>query len=173
MPGILEFCRLQIRKLWSRVLSRAHSVHASRILCCHVVVEEQAEVLLASPPVWVVPAVLVLQRPFYSSKFYIVPRASPVLRRLHRTPGGFLRTYLHFSKPIFGPTRCSCDKASRTHQQPLIVRELGCPHFVVGDQTKIDSPNTHKAVAYGAPDRYWNGVLPLGLTVKLVGTNPE
>ena len=55
-----------------------------------------------------------------TSKFHFVPRASIVSRRFHCSPGGFLRTYLHLSKPCFVPTRCSSDEASRPHQQPLI-----------------------------------------------------
>ena len=55
-----------------------------------------------------------------TSKFHFVPRASTVSRRLHCSPGGFLQTDLHLSKPCFVPTRCSSDEASRHHQQPLI-----------------------------------------------------
>ena len=55
-----------------------------------------------------------------ASKFHLVPRASIVSRRLRLSPGGFLRTDLHLSKPCFVPTRCSSDDASRPHQQPLI-----------------------------------------------------
>ena len=55
-----------------------------------------------------------------TSKFHFVPRASIVSRRLHCSPGGFLRTDLRLSKPCFVPTRCSSDDASRPHQQPLI-----------------------------------------------------
>ena len=73
-----------------------------------------------------------------TSKFHFVPRASTVSRRLHCSPGGFLRTDLHLSKPCFVPTRCSSDDASRPHQEPLIppVRHFGCTHFVIGNQSK-------------------------------------
>ena len=78
-----------------------------------------------------------------TSKFHFVPRASTVSRRLHCSPGGFLRTDLHSSKPCFVPTRCSSDDASRPHQQPLIhlfvswllaLRDLG--------STRIQIPQT-------------------------------
>ena len=55
-----------------------------------------------------------------TSKFHFVPRASTVSRRLHCSPGGFLRTDLHLSKPCFVPTRCSSDDAPRRQQHPLI-----------------------------------------------------
>ena len=55
-----------------------------------------------------------------TSKFHFVPRATTVSRRLHCSPGGFLRTDLHLNKPCVVPTRCSSDDASRSHQQPLI-----------------------------------------------------
>ena len=64
--------------------------------------------------------VQVFQNPFPRQKFHFVPRASTVSRRLHCSPGGFLRTGLHLSKPCFVPTRCSSDDAPRPHQQPLI-----------------------------------------------------
>ena len=41
-------------------------------------------------------------------------------RRLQCSPGGFLRTDLHLSKPCFVSTKYSSDDASRHHQQPLI-----------------------------------------------------
>ena len=44
-----------------------------------------------------------------TSKLYFVPRASIVSRRLHCSPGCFLRTDLHLSKPCFVPTRWSSD----------------------------------------------------------------
>ena len=74
------------------------------------------EVLLESLPFVAVPAVLV---PVFNStsRFYFVPRASPVSTVLLV---GFLRTDLRFCKPNFVPTRCSSDEASRLHQQPLI-----------------------------------------------------
>ena len=55
-----------------------------------------------------------------TSKFHFVPRASTVSRRFHCSPGGFLRTDLHLSKPCFVLIRCSSDETSRPHQQPLI-----------------------------------------------------
>ena len=74
------------------------------------------EVLLESLPFVAVPAVLA---PVFNStsRFYFVPRASPVSTVLLV---GFLRTGLRFCKPNFVPSRCSSDEASRLHQQPLI-----------------------------------------------------
>ena len=61
-----------------------------------------------------------------TSKFHFVPRASIVSRRLHCSPGGFLRTDLHSSKPCFVPAWCSSDDASRPRQQPLIHLFVNC-----------------------------------------------
>ena len=109
-----------------------------------------------------------------TSKCHFVPRASPVSRRLHCSPSGFLRTVLQISKQHFVPIKCSSDKASVSPPAATdpSVRELGCSHFVAKDPSKTDAPNTHKGDAYGAPNRYWNGDLPSGVTVNLVSTNP-
>ena len=107
-------------------------------------------------------------------KFHFVPRASTVSRRLHCSPGGFLRTYLHSSKPCFVPTRCSSDEASRSHQQPLIhlFVSLAVRTSWSGINANTDSPNMHKCDTCGVPSEYWNGVAPSGRTVNLESTNP-
>ena len=71
-----------------------------------------------------------------TSKFHFVPRASIVSRRLHCSPGGFLRTDLHLSKPCFVPTRCSSDDASSSPPATTdpSVRQFGCLHIMIGDQ---------------------------------------
>ena len=147
------------------MLSRAQLVHASRILGCRVVAAVQAEVLLESPPVLVVPAVLARQCPCPHQNS--TPRASPVSRRLHCSPDAFLWTDLRSSNPNFVPTKCSPDKASRLHQQPLIrlFVTLTALSSWSGITLNIDSPNTHKADARGAPKRNLDGVLPQDLTV--------
>ena len=98
-----------------------------------------------------------------TSKFHFVPRASIVSRRLHCSPGGFLRTDLHFCKPCFVSTRCSSDDASRPHQQPLIhlFVILAARTSWSGIKANTDSTNMSK---------YWNGVLPSGRT--LASTRP-
>ena len=60
-------------------------------------------------------------------KFHIVPRVSPVSRRLHCSPGDFLRTYLHLSKTAFVPTACSSDRASPPAATDPSVWALGFP----------------------------------------------
>ena len=67
-----------------------------------------------------------------TSKFHVVPRASTVSRRLHCSPGDFLRTDLLSSKPCFVPTRCSSDDASRPHPATTdsSVRQLGCSMYL-------------------------------------------
>ena len=115
-----------------------------------------------------------VQESISASKFHFVPRASTVSRRLHCSPGGFLRTDLHLSKPCFVPTRCSSDDASRPHQQPLIhlFVSLAARTGRSGINAKTDSPNMHKVDTYGVPSKYWNEVLPSGRTVNLENTNP-
>ena len=109
-----------------------------------------------------------------TSNFHFVPRASTVARRLHCSPGGFLRTGLHLSEPCFVPTTCSSDEASRPHQQPLIhlFVSLAARTSWSGISANTDSPNMHKGDTYGVPSKHWNGVLPSGRTVNLESTNP-
>ena len=82
----------------------------------------------------------------------------------------YWRSNVHFHIKILlrGPTRCSSAKASRRHQLPLIhlFVSLAALTSWSGITAKIDSPNTHKVHAYGAPDKYWTGVLPSGRTVS-------
>ena len=109
-----------------------------------------------------------------TSKFHFFPRASTVSRRLHCSPGGFLRTDLHLSKPCFVTTRCSSDDASRLHQQPLIhlFVSLAARTSWSGINANTDSQNMRKGDTYGVPSKCWNGVLPSGRTVNLESTNP-
>ena len=109
-----------------------------------------------------------------TSEFHFVPRASIVSRRLHYSPGGFLRTDLHLKQTmlrphqVFNRRRVSFPPATTDPS----VRQLGCSHFMIGDQRETDSPNMHKGDTYGVPSKYWNGVLPSGRTVNLESTNP-
>ena len=91
-----------------------------------------------------------------TSKFHFVPRASTVSRRLHCSPGGFLRTGLHLSNPYFVPTRCSSDEASRPHQQPLIhlFVSLAARTSWSVINANTDSPDMHKGDAYGVANKY-------------------
>ena len=58
--------------------------------------------LSAFPHLDVVPElVLGIPESISASKFHFGPRASTVSRRFHCSPGGFLRTGLHLSKPFF------------------------------------------------------------------------
>ena len=80
-----------------------------------------------------------------TSKFHFVPRASTVSRRLHCSPGGFLRTDLHFSKPCFVANRCSSNDASRLHQQLIqLFVSLAARTSWSGINANTDSPNMHK-----------------------------
>ena len=108
-----------------------------------------------------------------TAKFRFVPRASIVSRRLHCSPGGFLRTDLHLSNPCFVRTRCSSDETSRPHQQPLthLFVSLAARTSWSGINANTDSPNMHKSDTYGVQSKHWNGVLPSGRTVNLESTN--
>ena len=112
--------------------------------------------------------------PTTTSKIHFVPRTSTVSRRLHSSPGGFLRTDLHFSKACFVPTKCSSDDASRLHQEALIhlFVSLAAGYFVIGNKANTESPNMHQGDTNGVPRKYWNVVLPSGRTVNLQSTNP-
>ena len=71
-----------------------------------------------------------------TSKLDFVPRASTVSRRLHCSPVGFLRTDLHLSKPRFVPSQVlvrRCISSPPVTTDPS-VRQLGCSHFMIGDQ---------------------------------------
>ena len=120
-------------------------------------------------------AVQIFQSPFSHQNSISFLEASTVARRLHCSPGGFLRTGQHSSNPYFVPTRCSSDEASRSHQQPLIhlFVSLAARTSWSGINANTGSPNMHKGDAYGAANKYLNGVLPSSRTVNLESTNPS
>ena len=98
-----------------------------------------------------------------TSKFHFVPRASTVSSRLHCSPRGFLRTDLHFVG------RCISSPPATTDPS---VRQFGCAHFVIGNQSEYRFTKHAQTCTYGVPSKYWNGVLPSGRTAILESTNP-
>ena len=95
---------------------------------------------------------------------------------VHGSPCGFLQNDLQVTQAntSYPPgVRLTKRLVSPQAATDPSVRERGCPHFVGnGSIAKTDSPKTHKADAYRAPNRYKNGVLPSGVTVNLLSTNP-
>ena len=116
------------------MLSSAHLVHASRILGCRVVAEVQTEVLLGSPPDFVVPAVLLssdhfhIKLPLRATYVTRLVTGSTVLQvafcELLRTKQTELRTHQVFIKQTVSSPPAATDSS---------VPELGCPHFLVKD----------------------------------------
>ena len=109
-----------------------------------------------------------------TSKLHFAPRASIVTRRLHCSPGGFLRTDLHLSKPCFVPTRCSSGRciSSPPGTTDPPVRQFGCVHCVIGNQSKYRFTNMHKGDTYGVPSKYWKGGSAVGSHCESERTNP-
>ena len=103
-------------------------------------------------------------------KFHFVPRASTVSRRLHCSPGGFLRTDLHLSTTNLVPTRirlaptsshiliCSMSLAALTSRSRIIA--------------KTGSTIRHKGETCEVQTNYSKGVPPSNRTVNLVSPNP-
>ena len=136
------------------MLSRAQIVHASRVLGCRVVSEVQAEVLLESPPVFVLLAELA---PFqhHSTTSCHVPHPS-VSRRLLCSPGGFLEDLgFELATPtpaawveIFGRSLSLWEE-----QQPLLPQHpnlLAAPPTILADCANLVAQSHVHAYPFGA-----------------------